>query len=45
MHKVLPANKEEFPVHPETPHGHQEAADSHALAKTHHHTRFGETLS
>lgn len=38
---TVPADEEEFPKHPQSPHGHQETSDSHAFAETHNYARLG----
>lgn len=40
----IPANEEELPEHPQSPHSHQETSDSHALAEAHHHASFGKAF-
>lgn len=40
----IPADEEELSEHPQSPHGHQETSDRHALAEAHHYTSFGKTF-
>lgn len=42
---LRPANEHELPGEVLTSHGHEDAADGHALAETHHHARLGQTTS